>query len=252
MSKLRVLIADDEPLIRKGVRNAAEQVEEVEIVCECACGADAIAAIAELNPDLVLLDVQMPDCSGLEVIRQVGTQRMPPVIFITAYDDYAVQAFDANAVDYLLKPFDPERFCESIERARQRIASKKLGAVAGQLQNLLTTQPTKWPERLVTRSGERYELIAVATIDWIESANNYVQLHCGSRQHLVSETLTSLEARLDPARFRRIHRCRMVNLSRVVALHPLLSSCYELELQNGVRLTSGRQYRDVVQKLMHG
>lgn len=252
MSKLRVLIADDEPLIRKGVRNAAELVEGLEIVYECDCGADAIAAIAELNPDLVLLDVQMPDCSGLEVISQVGAQRMPPVIFITAYDEYAVQAFDVNAVDYLLKPFDPERFCESIERARQRIAGKELGAAAGQLQSLLAASPPKWPERLVVRSGDKYAFVAVETIDWIESANNYVELHCGPRQHLLGETLSSLEARLDPARFRRIHRCRVVNLSRVAAVHPLLSGCYELELQNGVRLTSGRLYRDVIQKLMRG
>jgi two-component system, LytTR family, response regulator len=250
MSKLRVLIVDDEPLIRKGVRNAAELMEGVEIVCECAGGAEAVAAIAARNPDLVLLDVQLPDCSGLEVISQVGAQRMPPVIFITAYDDYAVQAFDANAVDYLLKPFDQERFCESIDRARQRIAGKKLGAVAGQLQNLLAAQPLKWPERLVVRRGEKYEFVAVETIDWIESANNYVELHCGSRQHLLGETLSRLEARLDPARFRRIHRCRLVNLSRVAAVHPLLSGCYELELQNGVRLTSGRLYKDVIQKLM--
>lgn len=249
MSALRVLIVDDEPLIRKGVRNAA-LVAGVEIVCECGCGADAIEAIAACDPDLVLLDVQMPDCSGLEVISRVGAQRMPPVIFITAYDEYAVQAFDVNAVDYLLKPFDQERFCESIERARQRIAGKELGAATGRLQNLLAASLPKWPERLVVRNGEKYEFVAVETIDWIESANNYVELHCGSRQHLLGETLSSLEARLDPARFRRIHRCRAVNLSRVAAVHPLLSGCYELELQNGVRLTSGRLYKDVIQKLM--
>ena len=245
-----MLIVDDEPLIRKGVRNAVALLEGVEIVSECACGTDAVEAIAACAPDLVLLDVQMPDCSGLEVISRVGAQRMPPVIFITAYEEYAVQAFDVNAVDYLLKPFDQQRFRESIERARQRIAGKELGSTAGPLRNPLAPSLPKWPERLVVRNGEKYEFVAVETIDWIESANNYVELHCGAKQHLMSETLSSLEARLNPARFRRVHRCRVVNLSRVVAVHPLLSGCYELELQNGVRLTSGRLYRDVIQRMM--
>ena len=252
MSKLRLLIVDDEPLIRKGIKNAASGLADVEIIGECGSGLDAIQAITSQSPDLVLLDVQMPDCTGLEVVRQVGTERMPPVIFITAYDEYAVKAFDLNAVDYLLKPFDDARFRESVERARQRMTGKTQSALAHQLNALLDAQTQKWPQRLVIRNGERFDFVPVETIDWIESANNYVELHCGARQYLMGETMTNLEHKLDPARFVRIHRCRIVNTSRIVAVHPLLGSTYGIELRGGIRLSSGRQYKDAVQRLIHG
>jgi two-component system LytT family response regulator len=251
MSKLRLLIVDDEPLIRKGVRNAASSLADAEIIGECGSGREAIEVISSQKPDLVLLDVQMPDCSGLDVIRQIGAEQMPPVIFITAYDEYAVKAFELNAVDYLLKPFDDSRFRESVERARQRITGNNQAALAQQLNALLDSQAQKWPERLVIRNGERFDFVPVETIDWIESANNYVELHCGSRQYLMGETMTNLEHRLDPSRFVRIHRCRIVNTSRIVAVHPLLGSTYGIELRGGIRLSSGRQYKDVVQRLIH-
>lgn len=252
MSKLRLLIVDDEPLVRKGVRNAASAVDNVEIVGEADSGGDAITAINTQHPNLVLLDIQMPDCSGLDVIREVGADRMPAVIFITAYDEYAVKAFELNAVDYLLKPFDEERFQESIERARRRIETQKQDSVAQRLEGLLKSAAPRWAERLVVRNSDRYEFVAVETIDWIESANNYVELHCGTKQYLLGETMASLESRLDPARFKRVHRCRIVNLSRVAAVHPLLSGSYEMELRNGTRLTTGRQYKDTVQELIRG
>jgi two-component system LytT family response regulator len=177
---------------------------------------------------------------------------MPPVIFITAYDAYAVKAFELNAVDYLLKPFDDSRFRESIERARQRIEGKTQATLSQQLEALLESQAQKWPERLVVRNGERFDFVSVETIDWIESANNYVELHCGPKQYLMGETMTNLEHKLDPARFARIHRCRIVNTSRIVAVHPLLGGTYGIELRGGLRLTSGRQYKDVVQHLIRG
>jgi two-component system LytT family response regulator len=252
MNKLRLLIVDDEPLIRRGIRNAASAIDDIEVIGECRSGDEAVEKIITEHPQLVLLDVQMPGGTGMDVIRQVGPASMPPVIFITAYDDYAVQAFELNAIDYLLKPFDEEHFRASIARARQRIADQNQRSLSERLEALLTAKTPRWVERLTVRNGDRYELVAVESIDWIESANNYVELHCGARQYLLGETLTSLESRMDPDRFMRIHRCRVVNKSRIVAVHFLLSGTYEMELRGGIRLTTGRQYKDAVQGLIRG
>jgi two-component system LytT family response regulator len=250
MNTLRLLLVDDEPFIRKGLRNALSSVPDIEIVGECGSGKEAIQATASHRPDLVLLDVQMPDCTGLDVVREIGPQNMPAVIFVTAYDDYAVSAFELNAIDYILKPFEEPRLRESIERARKRIVHDTQTGLSERLQALLESQTRKWPDRIVVRNGERYEFVSVESIDWIESANNYVQLHCGPKQYLLGETMTSLEARLDPAKFARIHRGRIVNITRIVALHPLFSGTYALELQGGVRITTGRQYKEIVQNLI--
>ena len=252
MSQLRLLIVDDEPLIRKGIRNAAAALPDFEIVGESGSGAEAVHAIQSLHPNLVLLDVQLPDFSGIDVVREIGASKMPAVIFITAYDEYAVKAFELNAVDYLLKPFDEQRFRNSIARARERISSQNRCDLAERLTALLDETPRQWAERLVVRNGERYEFVPTGTIDWIESANNYVELYCGPKRHLLGETLTSLEGRLDPSKFMRIHRCRIVNTSRIIAVHPLMSGTYEMELSNGSRLTTGRQYKDAVQRLIRG
>jgi two-component system, LytTR family, response regulator len=249
MQSLRVLIVDDEPLIRSGIRAGLSSMASVEIAGECGSGTQAIEAISRHKPDLVLLDVQMPDCNGLEVIQRVGVEHMPAVVFITAYDEYAVQAFELNAVDYLLKPFDEARLRASIARAQQRIGRAQYSELSAQLHALLNFGQRKWPERIVVRNGERYDFVPIDAIDWIESANNYVQIHCGSREHLLGETLSSIEKRLDPDKFLRIHRCRIVNLTRVVAVYPLLGGAYSVELRGGLRLNSGRQYREALQKL---
>ena len=176
---------------------------------------------------------------------------MPAVIFVTAFDAYAVQAFEVNAVDYVLKPFDPERLQQAVERARTRLRSQQDGErLAGRLEALLAAHDTPRADRLVVKTAERFDLVPVDAIDWIEAADNYVELHCGAARHLLAETLTSLERRLDPQRFLRVHRSRMVNRGRVVAVHVLVGGTYELELRDGRRLTSGRQYRDAVQQLI--
>jgi two-component system, LytTR family, response regulator len=252
MSKLRLLLVDDEPLIRKGLRDALFEVSDIEIIGECGSGEEAIQAIATKQPDIVLLDVRMPGCSGLDVVREVGATRMPPVIFITAYDDYAVNAFELNAVDYLLKPFEEARLLESIGRARRRIAENSQATLSQRLEALIEGQTRKWTERIIVRNGERYEFVSSESIDWIESANNYVQLHCGAQHYLLGETMTSLEKRLDPEKFVRVHRGRIVNTKRILAVHPLFSSTYELELLGGIRITTGRLYKDIVQNLIHG
>lgn len=250
MHLLRLLIVDDEPLIRAGIRHGLGGIDGIEVVAECGSSAEAIEALSSPGIDLVLLDVQMQDGSGLDVVERVGPGRMPPVVFVTAHDEYAIRAFELNAVDYLLKPFDDARLRRSVERARQRIGSNLQTNVAEQLQTLLDSRARKWPERIVVKDGERFELVPVDAIDWIESANNYVQLHCGTKQHLLAETLSSLENRLNPSRFQRIHRGRIVNVSRIVAIHPILGGTYELELRGGLRLGSGRQYKSTIQRLL--
>jgi two-component system, LytTR family, response regulator len=251
-ARLSVLIVDDEPLIRRLIRRIVTARVDTVIAGECETGAQATATIRELRPDLVLLDVQMHSGTGLEVIEQIGPENMPAVIFITAHDDYAVQAFEWNAVDYLLKPFDDDRLNRSIDRAKQKISAGQQSELADQLRSLLGAKQERWPQRLAVRSGERFDMVLVQSIEWIESANNYVQLHCGTRQYLMAETLTNLAERLDPKQFMRIHRGRIVNTARIVAVHPLFSGTYEIQLRDGVKLTTGRQYRDQIQAFLLG
>jgi len=174
-----VLIVDDEPLIRAGIRHGLAGMDQIEIVAECGSGTEAMRLLSSEPVDLVLLDVQMQDCTGLDVVERIGPDRMPAVIFVTAYDEYAVKAFELNAVDYLLKPFDDMRLRRSVERAGQRIAALHQTDLTAQLQALLDSRSRKWPERIVVKDGERFDFVSVESIDWIESANNYVQLHCG-------------------------------------------------------------------------
>jgi len=250
MNSVRLLIVDDEPLIRADIRDGLRFMDGIEVAGECGSGAEAMQALVSQKVDLVLLDVQMQDSTGLDIVEKIGPARMPPVIFVTAYDEYAVKAFELNAVDYLLKPFDNNRLLQSVERARARIAEKRHALLADQLQALLNCRARKWPDRIVVKHGEQFDFVTVGSIDWIESADNYVQLHCGPQKHLLAESLSSLDRRLNPTLFLRIHRGRIVNLSRILAVHPLLSGTYELELRGGTRLTSGRQYKAAIQAVL--
>ena len=250
MNTLHVLIVDDEPLIRAGIREGLAGMPQIETLAECSSGADAIEFLGSHPVDLVLLDVQLQDCTGLDVVERVGPDRMPAVIFVTAFDEYAIKAFELNAVDYLLKPFDQKRLRSSVERASQHIAAYRQADIAAQLKALLNSRTRKWPERIVVKEGERFDFVPVESIDWIESANNYVMLHCGPRRHLLNESLTNLEGRLNPARFLRVHRGRIVNLARIDAIHPMLGGTYELQLRTGIRLATGRQYKSQIQALL--
>jgi two-component system LytT family response regulator len=248
MSNLRLLIVDDEPLIRVGIRNDLAGMPSVEVIGECGCVAEAVEAIRSNQLDLVLLDVQLPDGTGFDVVRQVGPERMPALIFVTAYDKYAIQAFEMNAVDYLLKPFDESRLRESIERARDRLS--RPSALIRQLEGLIEAHETQWVQRLVVRNGERFDFVPVDSIDWIESANNYTVLHCRSSDYVFGGSLTSLERGLDPGKFYRVHRCHMVNVTRIVAAHAIASGVFELELRGGVRIKTGRQYSEGIRALL--
>jgi two-component system LytT family response regulator len=248
-AKTRVLIADDEPLGRARLRMLLAQEPWVEIVAECADAPATIAAIEKLRPELVFLDVQMPGGSGFDVIETVGAARMPFVIFVTAFDRYALRAFEVHALDYLLKPFDRDRFRDALTRARERIDRNPTGDLERRLLALVTDlKPGPQPlERFVIKSGGRVFFLRAADIEWIEAAGNYVKLHIGAETHVFRETMNSLEARLDPSVFFRIHRSHIVNIERVRELQPWFNGEYVVFLTSGARLTLSRGYRDKLQ-----
>jgi two-component system, LytTR family, response regulator len=252
--RTRVVVADDEPLARERLRMLLSSEPWLELVAECQNGIEAIDAIQGLAPDLVFLDVQMPGATGFEVIEAVGAENMPPVVFVTAYDQYALKAFDVRALDYLLKPFDRERFQQALSRARQRVGNSGPGELERRLLALMQDlkQTPHRVDRFVVKSGGRVYFVRAEEIDWIESAGNYVKLHVGGETHLLRETMTAIEAQLDPEAFFRIHRCHIVNIERVRELQPSFNGEYVVFLKNGARLTLSRGYRDKFQQRLGG
>ena len=251
--KIRTLIVDDEPLARERLRALLSAEPDIEIIGECGDGPEAVESIRRDAPDLVFLDVQIPEIDGFGVIERVGLENAPVVVFVTAYDQYALEAFDVHAVDYLLKPFDETRFAKALGRARSAVQAQRSGEVSERLLALLRglrAAPTGRTERLVVKSAGRLFFLRTEEIDWIESSGNYVCLHVGSETHLLRETMSSLEARLDPATFIRIHRTAIVNVDRIKELQPLFHGEYEVVLRGGARLTLSRSYRDRLQCLL--
>ena len=247
---MRVLIVDDEPIARRGLRRLLGAEPDVEIVGEAGSGTAAVPAIEELNPDLVLLDIQMPEMGGLEVVATVGPANMPAVVFVTAYDKYAVEAFDLNAADYVLKPVDPERLSRALARARQRIAAGNRGDLEERLRRVLEQTRPVLPERLVVRSAGRIQFVDAEDIDWISAEDNYVRIYAAGRTYLMRETVGGMEARLDPARFVRIRSSTIVRIARIREIRPLLNGTFELQLQDGTRVTSARRFRDRIEKIV--
>jgi two-component system, LytTR family, response regulator len=242
VAELRVLVVDDEPLVREGIRVFLEREANVLVLGEARNGEEAVASIRELRPDLVLLDVQMPGMDGLAVVAALAPEERPAIVFVTAYSEYAIRAFDLHAVDYLLKPFDAERFATALRRARARMAEGK----ADRLEALLATlRPAPaYPERLLLKQDGTVVVVLADDIDWIEAADNYVKIHARTGRYMVRESMKELEAKLDPARFARAHRSTIVNLSRVKSLDPLAAGEYIITLTAGTRLTLSRGYRD--------
>ena len=250
MPELRVLLVDDEPLVRQGIRDFLEDEPDITIVGECGDGVEALETIARERVDLVFLDIQMPELDGLGVASALAEQGGPVVVFVTAYSEHAVRAFEVNAVDYVLKPFDRERFLAALGRARARRASgeqeelaRRLAAVLSELQ-----RSRGQAQRVLVRTDGRIRFVPVADIDWIEAADNYARLHVGPERHLVRETMASLEARLDGSRFARIHRSAIVNLARIRELQPTFNGEYAVFLQSGAKLTLSRGYRDALRE----
>ncbi len=242
---IRTLIVDDEPLARERIRMLLEDLPEFEMVAESANGTEALHAIERLAPDLVFLDVQMPELTGFEVLDRLDPARIPVIVFVTAYDQYALQAFEVCALDYLLKPFDRERFARALARARAELDRRKAGLVNDQVLKLLSElqQAKKHLEKLIIRDGGRVFFLRADEIDWIEAAGNYVRLHAGKEEYLYRETMTKLEAQLNPERFVRIHRSAIVNTERIKELQPWFRGDYVIVLRDNQKLTLSRTYR---------
>ncbi len=262
-ARLRVLIVDDEVLARTTLRILLGADAEVALVGECANGREAVSRIHELEPDLVLLDVQMPGMDGFEVLQEVDPECLPAVIFVTAYDAHALRAFEVHALDYLLKPFSDERFHRALARAKEHIRRGQVHALTRRLMDMLQAGEALPPaapspaeaapaplERIALKEAGRVTFIGVEDIDWIEADDYYVQLHVAGRSHLLREPLRELEARLPPRRFVRIHRSTIVNVSRVKGLHPLVHGEAEVILRDGTVLRLSRSRREQLLALL--
>lgn len=254
---IRTLIVDDELLGRTVIREMLRRDPEFSVVGECANGHEAIAAISAERPDLVFLDVQMPEVDGFAVLAALEAERLPMIIFVTAYDQYAVSAFDVHAVDYLLKPFDRERFGKALQRAKlqlQRESASDVSNINRRILALLEEQRarTKYLERLVIKNNGRIFFLKTEEIDWISAEGNYVNLHVKKDSHLLRETISSLEAQLDPQKFARIHRSQIVNIDRIRELRHWSHGEYQVILHDGVELMLSRSYREKLHGLLGG
>lgn len=254
---LRVVVVDDEPPARRLLEDAVEALAWTSVVETCADGVEAIEAIRRTKPDLVLLDVQMPEVDGFDVIEALGPRAMPEVIFVTAHQEHALRAFEVHALDYVLKPVDTDRLAEALEHAHARLASGAEARLHERLAGLLAEidergeSDRSYARRLTVRGDERIRFVALDDVDWIETAGNYVRLHLGSETHLIRTSLKSLLGRLDPARFVRVHRSAVVNLDRVHEVQPWFSGDYVAILDTGEKLRVSRTYRDRLLKLTH-
>jgi two-component system LytT family response regulator len=249
---IRALIADDEPLARDHLRDLLSDEPEIELVGECSDGNQTVAAVQDHRPDLLFLDIEMPELDGFGVLRSIDSERMPFVIFVTAYDKYALQAFDNHALDYLLKPFDKERFRRAVGHALSRIRHEKNGEISSRLLQLLkdVSPENKYLDRLVIKSRGRVIFLRTDELMWAEAAGNYVELHVGKDAHLLREPLSNFEEKLDPKKFLRIHRSCIVNLEYIKELQPGFGGEYIVVMRDGHQLTLSRGYRDKLQFLL--
>ncbi|HET8782898.1 MAG TPA: LytTR family DNA-binding domain-containing protein [Pyrinomonadaceae bacterium] len=249
--KIRTLIVDDEPLARRNLRVLLEKDSQIEIVDECRNGREAVKAINSLSPDLIFLDIQMPELDGFDVLARVDPSRIQAIIFVTAFDQYALKAFEVHALDYLLKPFDDERFGYALRRAKSQIEAREINRISKRLLALLEERESQRSEsstgyltRLMIKASGRVVLLKVGEIDFIEADGNYAKLHVGRKAHLLREKMHDLEGRLDPAQFVRIHRSVIVNLDRIKELQPHFNGDYIVILEDGRQLRLSRTRRE--------
>ncbi len=254
---IRVLVADDEAVARRRVARFLREAADVDVIAECAGGRDAVERIVAERPDLVFLDVQMPDLTGIQVVEQVGVDIMPAVVFVTAFDQYAISAFELNAVDYLLKPYDAGRFRQALDRARQRIGSRERPQHVAELRALIESlvaehatrdvnAPAQVPahlDRIAVRVDGSLRIVRAADVDWFETDGNYLRLHMGRASHLIRSTAAELERQLDPRQFARIHRRYLVNLDRVAEVQPWFAGDAVVILKDGTKLRLARSHR---------
>ncbi|MFL6576953.1 MAG: LytR/AlgR family response regulator transcription factor [Povalibacter sp.] len=250
--RLKTLVVDDEPLARKGLRLMLERQSQVGEICEVRNGREAVKQIREHKPEMVMLDIQMPGMNGFDVVDAVGVDAMPPVIFVTAHDQYAVRAFEVSAVDYLLKPVSQERFDTAFARAIKHIESASGSESMNRMLTMLDAiaHPPRHLNRLAVRSGERTLFVPTDSVDRIEALQNYVQLYVGEQTHVLHVTMNAIQSVLDPERFIRIHRSHIVNAQRIRQFWSLPHGQYLIELASGERLQSGRTYSERVRSVL--
>jgi two-component system LytT family response regulator len=251
---IRVLVVDDQPMARERLVSLLKAEPDVELTSTAGSGPEAVEQIRDAAPDLVFLDLQMPELDGFGVIEAVGVDRMPPTVFVTAYDEYAVRAFEVQALDYLLKPFGRQRFQSALQRARRHLERERSGALADRLAALLRTgrAPGEPIERLMVKTGGRVSFVEIDQIDWVEAEGNYVRIHVGSDTHLLRETMGTLLQKLGERRFFRIHRSRIVNVAQIREIRIAGGGDYQVVLQDGIKLGLSRLYRDALQQHMSG
>lgn len=266
---IRVMLVDDEPLAVEGLSLRLEEFPEVDIVGTAANGREAIKDIKNLNPDLVFLDIQMPGIDGLGVVRALLGSDMPMFVFVTAYDTYAIEAFETNALDYIVKPVEEERLKDAIHRAREALKSKSAISRESQLVEMLSSfkedernrikellddpdwsEQHRYPEKMSFKDGSKVIVLGADEIEWIDAAGDYMCVHAGGKTHIIRETMKALETRLDPSRFQRIHRSAIVNVNKVKELHPHSNSEYFLILEGGQELKLSRSYKDVITRFL--
>ena len=244
---IRVLVADDQPMARERLVSLLAAEPGVEVTATASSGPETVEVIRQSSPDLVFLDLQMPGMDGFKVIETIGVDRMPPTVFVTAYDEYAVRAFEVQAIDYLLKPFGRQRFQSALARARKHLERDRQGELAQRLSELLRTGRSETTERLLVKAGGRVSFVDIDSIDWVEAEGNYVRIHAGSQVYLMRETMNGLIARIGERQFFRIHRSRIVNIARVKELIIAGGGDYQVLLWDGTRLGLSRLYRDALQ-----
>lgn len=253
--KVKTLIVDDEPLARERLRKLLEAESDIQVVGEASNGHEALELANQNRPDLIFLDVQMPELDGFGVVAGLQLDPLPAIVFVTAYDRFALKAFEVHALDYLLKPFDRERFQKALERARTLVQQRQTGDLSKRLSSLITDlkpekAESKYLDRLAIKAEGRVLFFKIDDIDWIEAADNYVSVHVGADEHLHRETMASLEAKLPPSLFLRISRSTIVNIERIKEMQPMFHGDYVVILKNGARLNLSRNYRDKLNQLL--
>jgi len=249
---IRALIVDDEPLARERIRTLLAECRNVEVVGECRDGREAVNAILAERPDLVFLDIQMPELDGFEVIKAIGNEFLPAIIFVTSFDEYAIRAFDVNAIDYLLKPINAARFEKAVLRAIDRLTQSNVRESERKLLDFIEVLRAEhqYVTRFVVRSGSRLSFVRASDVDWMDAADNYVRLHVAGREHFVRETLKSVETQLDPEIFIRVHRSIIINFDRVESVEPYSHGEYVVTMKDGAKLTTSRSYSERLRLLL--
>jgi two-component system LytT family response regulator len=252
MKTIRTIIIDDEPLAREGIKELLHTISDIEVIGECSNAVQAVEQILDTKPDLIFLDIQMPEMDGFDVIRMIKDKWLPAVIFVTAYDDFAIKAFEVHAIDYLLKPVNPKRFTDALQHARESFEHGSREIIFEQLRNLMkdVNKTSRTADRIAVRVGSSIVFVKINDIEWIEAEGDYVMLHTREKDHLVRGKISEFEERLDPKDFLRIHRSVIVNVGRIKELSPLFSGEYSVTLLNGTKLRLSRTYKEKLDILL--